>query len=178
MTFGEKIRAARLALNLSQEELAERTGLTPRTLYSYEKGKALPRESNLEKLAEALHVPLRCLSEEGDEGPAAAADPAKTGSPGGADDAGQYISRGDTGPEELPGLDAFLAEVQHSYGSRGQREAQDVLERAGALFAGGDLDETAKDVLIQSLMRSYLTAKEKASQKFSPNSRKKRRTER
>lgn len=36
MTFGEKIKEARLAMNLSQTELAQMTGISERSLYTYE----------------------------------------------------------------------------------------------------------------------------------------------
>ena len=35
MTFGEKIKEARLAMNLSQTELAQMTGISERSLYTY-----------------------------------------------------------------------------------------------------------------------------------------------
>ena len=54
MTFGEKVRKARLALNLSQAELAQMTGISERSLYTYEQLGTLPRKNNIIKLAEAL----------------------------------------------------------------------------------------------------------------------------
>lgn len=36
MTFGEKVKEARLAMNLSQTELAQLTGISERSLYTYE----------------------------------------------------------------------------------------------------------------------------------------------
>jgi hypothetical protein len=45
MKFGEKVLAARLALNLSQTELAEKTGLTERSLYTYEQLNIMPHTS-------------------------------------------------------------------------------------------------------------------------------------
>ena len=35
MTFGEKIKEARLAMNLSQTELAQMTGISERSLYMW-----------------------------------------------------------------------------------------------------------------------------------------------
>lgn len=55
MTFGEKVKEARLAMNLSQTELAQLTGISERSLYTYEQLGTLPRKSNIRKLAEALH---------------------------------------------------------------------------------------------------------------------------
>ena len=36
MTFGEKVKEARLAMNLSQTELARLTGISERSLNTYE----------------------------------------------------------------------------------------------------------------------------------------------
>ena len=56
MPFGEKARKARLALNLSQAELAQMTGISERSLYTYEQLGTLPRKNNIIKLAEALQI--------------------------------------------------------------------------------------------------------------------------
>ena len=56
MPFGEKVRKARLALNLSQAELAQMTGISERSLYTYEQLGTLPRKNNIIKLAEALQI--------------------------------------------------------------------------------------------------------------------------
>ena len=47
MTFGEKVKAARLALNLSQAELSKMTGISERSLYTYEQTGTIPRMSNV-----------------------------------------------------------------------------------------------------------------------------------
>ena len=44
MPFGEKVRKARLALNLSQAELAQMTGISERSLYTYEQLGTLPTQ--------------------------------------------------------------------------------------------------------------------------------------
>lgn len=61
MTFGEKIKEARLAMNLSQTELAQLTGISERSLYTYEQLGTIPRKGNIRKLAEALHVSVAYL---------------------------------------------------------------------------------------------------------------------
>lgn len=146
MKFGEKIKAARTTLNLTQTELAELTGISERSLYTYEQLGTLPRKSNIPKLADALHVSVSYLCNEGD------ADPGKAF-------------------EE----EAFLAEAREKYGSRGAKQAQEALRQVNSLFAGGELDEEAKDVFMQSLMEVYLSSKAKASEKFTPKSVKRKR---
>ena len=142
MTFGEKIKQARLTLNLSQAELAAKTGITERSLYTYEQTGTIPRTGNIKKLAEALNVSVSYLME---------------------DDESDLTSKIN---EEL-----FLANVKNEYGSKGAKEASDLLSKASALFAGGELDEETKEIFFQSLMEIYLESKAEARTKFSQNCR-------
>ena len=145
MTFGEKVRAARLALNLSQTELAEKTGISERSLYTYEQTGVLPRSGNVRTLAAALNVSVSYLMDE------------------------EEIDK-----QKDIDQDLFLANVKNEFGSRGAREATYVLEKASALFAGGELEDEAKDMFFQSLMEVYLESKAEAREKFTPKSRVKR----
>jgi predicted transcriptional regulator len=55
--FMEAVRAHRHALVLTQEELAERAGVSVRCIRKIETGKvALPRQSTLRQLADALEL--------------------------------------------------------------------------------------------------------------------------
>ena len=57
MTFGEKVKAERTKLGMSQEELATKIGVTRRIIGSYEKDSSRPRGmERYKKLAEALNV--------------------------------------------------------------------------------------------------------------------------
>ena len=58
MTFGEKLKKARLALNYSQSEVAELSGISERSLYTYEQTGTMPRSGNIRKLAEVLNLSL------------------------------------------------------------------------------------------------------------------------
>ena len=64
MTFGEKLKELRLKLNYSQSELAEVTGISERSLYTYEQLGAIPRRGNIKKLAEALKVDPSYLTDD------------------------------------------------------------------------------------------------------------------
>jgi transcriptional regulator with XRE-family HTH domain len=55
-TFGVRLREARLAAQLSQSDLSERSGLPKPTLSRYENGHVLPSLATLRKLADALGV--------------------------------------------------------------------------------------------------------------------------
>ena len=142
MKFGEKLKSARLVLNLSQKELSEKTGISERSLYTYEQTGILPRSGNIRKLAEALNVSVSYLLDEEE-----------------------------TDTKKDIDQDIFLSNVRNEYGYRGAREATEILSRASALFAGGELDEDAKDIFFQSLMEVYLESKEEAREKFTPKSR-------
>ena len=67
MTFGQKILKARTTLNITQTELAQLTGISERSLYTYEQGNIIHRKSNLEKLAKALHVSVTYLLDDAEE---------------------------------------------------------------------------------------------------------------
>jgi transcriptional regulator with XRE-family HTH domain len=137
MTFGEKLKDLRLKLNYSQSELSEVTGISERSLYTYEQLGAIPRKSNIKKLSEALKVDAEYLTDESLDDPGA-----------------------DFEEEE------FVRRAKSRYGNKGKREAEAILARAGALFAGGALDDDAKDVFMESLMKIYMESKEEASKKF------------
>lgn len=143
MTFGEKIKNARITLNLSQAELASITGISERSLYTYEQLNTMPRKNNLRKLADALHVSVTYLMDEDET------------------DSKKHLDQ-----------EFFIKAAKSEYGYKGARQAQELLDKAGALFAGGDLDDEAKEIFMQSLLQVYLDSKKDASEKFSP--RKKR----
>ena len=138
MTFGEKIKEARLAMNLSQTELAQLTGISERSLYTYEQLGTIPRKGNIRKLAEALHVSVAYL-----------------------------LDDQETNTQSHIDEDMFLAEAREQFGAKGAKEAQEVLGRVSSLFAG-DLDEDAKDVFFQALMAVYMDSKKNAKEKFTP----------
>ena len=55
-TTGEKIRERRTHLGLTQTELANKIGVTLRTITKYEKQGVMPRGRNLRELAKVLGV--------------------------------------------------------------------------------------------------------------------------
>jgi transcriptional regulator with XRE-family HTH domain len=55
--LGSNLRAAREKLRLTQEEVAERSGVHPTEISRMEAGKRDPQVSTLLKLAKALEVP-------------------------------------------------------------------------------------------------------------------------
>lgn len=67
MTFGEKIKAERKKLGLTQIELGERIGVTNRVITSYENGKSFPRtRESYKKIADVLNVNVNYLLSDDD----------------------------------------------------------------------------------------------------------------
>ena len=138
MTFGEKVKEARLALNLSQAELAQMTGISERSLYTYEQLGTLPRKNNIRKLAEALHISVSYLLDDEET------------------DSQSHIDE-----------DMFLAEAREQFGAKGAREAQEVLGRVKNHLPE-ELDEDAKDVFFPGIDGSLYGFKKNAREKFTP----------
>ena len=57
MSIGEKIRQQRRLLDMKQEELSRRTGVSLKTIQRWESGERSPRMEEMDKLAEVLNVP-------------------------------------------------------------------------------------------------------------------------
>lgn len=145
MTFGEKLVKARLIKNYSQLELAELVGVSERSIYNYEQTGTQPRKAVLTKIAEVLDVSKRYLMDDYELNPQVNID-----------------------------HDQFIADAKREYGYKGAREASELLTRASALFAGGELDDSEKDTFFQSLIEVYFESKAEAREKFTPKKRKSR----
>lgn len=63
--------------------------------------------------------------------------------------------------------EAFIASANEQYGSRGKKQAQELLEDLTGLFAGGEMDEEEMDALMYAVQKAYVQAKE-ANKKFTP----------
>ena len=145
MTFAEKLRDARIAMGLSQIELGEKSGLTERAIYNYEQGIRYPKLSIIYRLAAALNVSATYLTNEEET------------------DTQKYFEH-----------EQFISLAREKFGHRGARGAQQIIDQASVLFAGGELDEESKDLVFEALTEVYFHSKAKASEKFTPESKKKR----
>ena len=103
---------------------------------------SLPRSSNLRKIADALNVSISYLLDEEE-----------------------------TNTSKNIDHDIFIANSKNEFGFKGAREATEILSRASALFAGGELNDEAKELFFQSLMEVYLDSKQEARKKFFPKQR-------
>ncbi len=65
MTFGNKLKALREKHSLSQTELAEKLGISMRTVQNYEASKSLPRTTGIvSKICEIFNLPADYLMNE------------------------------------------------------------------------------------------------------------------
>lgn len=63
--------------------------------------------------------------------------------------------------------DDFITDAAAKYGSRGAKQAQELLEEITGLFAGGEMAEEDKDVMMKAIQDAYWIAKEK-NKKYTP----------
>lgn len=129
MTFGEKVRNLRQKSGLSQDQLAEKVGVTKRTVRGWETEGRYPRRM---EIYDSLAGALGCSAE--------------------------YL-RGEQ--------ETFYTKASEKYGSRGMRQAQEFLEDAQAMFAGGDLSPEDIDMVGRHFMEMFWEAKENA-RKYTP----------
>ena len=121
MEFTEKLQKLRKDKGFTQAELAEKVGVSSRSIQNYELGARYPKRAILNKLCEVLDTKLEYL-----------------------------VSSSD-----------FIGIVRAEDGSRGVASAQQLLDCAGALFAGGELSDEDKDKVMLALQNIYWKAKNK-----------------
>lgn len=63
--------------------------------------------------------------------------------------------------------ESFITEATEQYGSRGAKQAQQILEQAAAMFAGGELSDEDKTAFMDEIQMLYLDSKKRAK-KFTP----------
>lgn len=83
--IGQRVRARRLEIGLSQERLAEKLGLTFQQIQKYERGVNRVAASRLWEIAKALNVDVRWFFDAPDEAPTANAVAASLATPEGVE---------------------------------------------------------------------------------------------
>ena len=137
MTFSDKIKRSREVRGLSQQQLADLTGVSKRTIASYESSNAVARLSTMRKLAEALQVSVDYLQHD-------------------------EITDPTYGLEKKE----YVDQTRALYGEKAGKEMDFLLEKNAALFAGGELSQEAKDAFFEAVMKAYLTCKEDARKTY------------
>ncbi len=146
MTFGEKLKKVRLALNMSQKELSNKAGISERSLYTYEQTGIFPRSGNIQKLAEALNVSVGYLLDEEET------------------DTAKNIDQ-----------NMLFSGVKSEHGYDGALETAQILAKISDLFSSDALSRESKDMFFQIVMQIYLDSKEKDNSQYSQNGRIRRR---
>ena len=136
-SFSEKVVAARTELGLTQQQLGDAVGVSLRTIWDYEKGLKRPRASTMLRLAKALKVSVKYLSDDNCDNPV----------------------------EDIE-KDGYIEEARSRYGTKGARDMDQLLADNAALFAGGELSQDQKDAFFEAVMKAYITCKEEARIKF------------
>ena len=136
-TFAEKVKDARIVLKLTQTELGEAAGVSLRTIYAYENNEKKPRAGTMLRLAKALKVSVKFLSDDSCEDPMADIE-----------------------------KDSYIEDARERYGSSGAKDMDRLLADNKALFAGGELSQEQKDAFFQAVMTAYVTCKEASKKKF------------
>ena len=136
-TFSDKVKEARVSLGISQPQLGKKIGLSVRSVIAYEKGEKKPRPASMLKLAKALGVSVKFLSDDECENPMADIE-----------------------------TDDYIAEARERYGVAGAKNMDELLSANTALFAGGELSQEQKDAFFEAVMKAYITCKEEARRKF------------
>ena len=62
----------------------------------------------------------------------------------------------------------FVVRAGEQYGSRGMRQAQELIDGMSGLFAGGSLSEQDKDAVMRALQDIYWESKERNAAKYTP----------
>ena len=137
MAFSDKVKRAREIAQLTQQDLGDAIGVSKRTIASYESQGALPRRSTLAKLARALKVSVKYLSDDSC-----------------------------TNPLEDIEQDDYVAEARALYGEKGARDMEGLLAANTALFAGGELSQDQKDLFFEAITKAYFACKETAKEKY------------
>jgi len=141
-SFSEKIREAREALKLNQQQLSDLVGVSKRSIASYETTDMKPRGNVARKLASALQVSV------------------------------DYLLNDDiTDPKHGIEKSLYVEETRERLGAKAAKEMDILLEQNMALFAGGELDQEAKDAFFEAVMKAYITCKEDARKTFGKKSK-------
>ena len=67
----------------------------------------------------------------------------------------------------------FVVQASEKYGTRGMKQAQELIDNMSGLFAGGTLSEQDKDAVMRAMQEIYWESKERNVKKYTPKKYKK-----
>ena len=135
-SFAEKVKTARAELGLTQPRLGEMIGVSVRSIVAYEKGEKKARLGTMLKLAKALRVSVKFLTDDECQNPL----------------------------EDIE-KDGYIEEARERLGAEGARDVESLLKENAALFAGGRLSQSEKDMFFEAVMTAYVMSKNKEQKK-------------
>lgn len=142
MNFGEKIKELRKKRGFSQSELAEKIGVTQKTICNYENGTRFPKgQKIINGFADIFDVSIDYLLDDTE-----------------IDSNKQNI--------KIEYKDEFISTAKENFGYKGKKEAENLLEKTAAIFSGGSLSDEDKDAFFQSITELYFDAKSKSRKKY------------
>lgn len=129
MNFAEKLKDLRIEKGLTQEELAQKSGISLKTISRYELGETLPRtEKYYESIASALDV------------------------------SSDYFLSQETN---------FLINARKTFGNKGAKDAEELINGMIGLMAGGELPEEDKTTILNAMQEAFYMAKME-NKKYTP----------
>jgi len=135
--LSEKLYNARKLIGYSRKELSGMVGVSPRSIYTYEKTGVKPRPAVIRKLADVLQIsPI-------------------------------YLDNDDIfdpfyGIEQKE----YIEEAAARFGEKSARELNSLLERSTALFAGSEIPQKDKDEFFDALASAYYRSKDEAKRRY------------
>lgn len=120
MELNERLAKLRRMKGMTQAELADKVGVTTRSIQNYELGSRTPKMDTIAKIAEVLEIEEEAI---------------------------------------LNDEDYFVIEAHEKYGSRGKKDAEELVKNATALFSGGQLSENDKARVLEAIQEAYFEAK-------------------
>ena len=142
MNFGEKIKELRKKRGFSQAELAEKIGVTQKTICNYENGTRFPKgQKIINGFADIFDVSIDYLLDDNE-----------------IDSNKKNI--------KIEYKDEFISTAKVNFGYKGKKEAENLLEKTAAIFSGGSLSDEDKDAFFQSITELYFDAKSKSRKKY------------
>lgn len=129
MKIGDKIKAARKKAGITQKELAEAVHVTQRCIQYYEGNIRKPQNT---EIIIKLAAALNV-------------------------DVNYFLSEKEL--ELMRENELFIGEAESQFGKTGKAQAQNLIENAQALFAGGDLEEEDKEAFFQAITEIYFDSK-------------------
>ena len=149
-SFAQRLRDAMQSAGLKAVDLHERTGISKASISEYLSGNYEPKQKNVYRLAEALHVApsyLMGLSEQ--EPPASSTPPA---------------------PQKSDGLPELNARDERDIQKRLKSMLDDLDPNAGLAYYNGEepMDDETRDLIRAALENSLRVAKQIAKAKYTP----------